>query len=52
LFYFNRKSKKIKTLRKQVEVFEKNVKERAKLIEHEKRLKKEKETLENKILHK
>ncbi len=49
IFYFNRNSKGIKTLRKQVEIFEKNVKERAKIIEREERLKREKDFLEKKI---
>ncbi|MDD4759576.1 MAG: hypothetical protein PHU66_02025 [Bacteroidaceae bacterium] len=49
IFYFHRNQQKIKELRKQVEVFEVNVKQRAKLIEQEERLKKEKEALELKI---
>ncbi|MDD4199583.1 MAG: hypothetical protein PHZ12_09315 [Paludibacter sp.] len=50
LFYFNRSSKKIRELRKQVEVFEENVKQRAKLIEQEERLKEEKMKLDREIL--
>ena len=49
LFYFNRDSRKIRELRKQVEVFEENVKQRAKIIEQEERLKREKDALELKI---
>ena len=49
LFHFNRNSKKIRELRKQVEVFEENVKQRARLIEQEERLKREKNALELKI---
>ncbi len=51
LFHFNRNSKKIRELRKQVEIFEENVKQRAKLIEQEERLKREKEMLEKNILN-
>ncbi len=51
LFYFNRNSRKIRELRKQVEVFEENVKQRAKLIEQEERLKREREILENNIVN-
>lgn len=46
LFYFNRDGKKIKELRKYVEAFEENVKQRARIIEQEERLKAEKERLE------
>lgn len=49
LFYFDRNSKKIKILRKQVEMFEENVRERAKILEREERLKKKREILELKI---
>lgn len=49
VFYFDRNSKKIKELRKQVEVFEENVKQRARIIEQEERLKKEKEGIEKKL---
>ena len=49
VFIFNRNSKKIKTLRTQVEVFEENVKQRARILEQEERLKKEREQLEKKI---
>ena len=51
LFYFNRNSKKIREPRKQVEVFEENVKQRAKIIEQEERLKREREILENNIVN-
>ena len=50
LFHFNRNSKKIRELRKQVEVFEENVKQRAKLIEQEERLKEKKMKLDKEIL--
>lgn len=50
LFYFNRNSKKIKVLRKQVETFEENIRQRARILEQEERLKKDKELLEKKIL--
>lgn len=49
VFYFDRNSKKIKELRKQVEVFEENVKERARIIEQEDRLKKEKDRIEKRL---
>lgn len=49
VFYFDRNSKKIKELRKQVEVFEENVKQRARIIEQEEKLKKEKEGIEKKL---
>ncbi|MDO5524051.1 MAG: hypothetical protein Q4G48_08410, partial [Bacteroidia bacterium] len=49
IFYFNRNSKKIKALRKQVETYEKNVEERAKLIEREKRLERDKEIIEKQL---
>ena len=49
VFYFNRNSKGIKTLRKQVEIFEKNVEERARIIEREERLKRERDVLDMKI---
>ena len=49
LFHFNRNSKKIRELRKQVEVFEENVKQRAKLIEQEERLKRERIEIESQI---
>ena len=49
LFYFSRNSKKIKTLRKQVETFEENVKQRARIIQQEERLRKNREILEHKI---
>ena len=52
VFYFNRNSKKIKALRTQVEAFEENVEERAKLIEREERLKRERVKLENEFLSK
>lgn len=49
IFYFNRNSKNIKSLRKQVETFEKNVEERAKIIEREEQLKIKKEDLERQL---
>lgn len=49
VFYFDRNSKKIKGLRKQVEAFEENVKQRAKIIEQEERLKKEKDRIEKRL---
>ncbi|ULB34428.1 MULTISPECIES: hypothetical protein [Proteiniphilum] len=49
LFYFNRDSKKIRELRKQVKVFEKNVEERARIIEREERLKRERDTIEERL---
>lgn len=49
LFFFNRNSKKIRELRKQVEIFEENVKQRAKLIEQEERLKRERIEIESQI---
>ena len=52
IFYFHRNNKKIKELRKQVEIFEKNVKQRARIIEQEERLKREREELNMKIEHK
>ena len=50
-FYFHRNNKKIKELRKQVETFEYNVKQRAMIIEQEERLKREREELNMKIEH-
>ena len=52
VFYFNRNSKGIKTLRKQVETFEKNVEERAKIMEREEMLKREIETIESQLKYK
>lgn len=52
IFYFHRNNKKIKKLRKQVEIFEYNIKQRARIIEQEERLKREKEELNMKIEHK
>jgi uncharacterized membrane protein len=52
IFHFHRNNKKIKELRKQVEIFEKNVKQRARIIEQEERLKREREELNMKIEHK
>ena len=52
IFYFHRNNKKIKELRKQVETFEYNVKQRAKIIEQEERLKRERKILENNIVNK
>ena len=49
LFYFNRNNKKIKSLLKQVEAFEENVRERARILEREERLRKEKEKIEKEI---
>ena len=49
IFYFHRNNKKIKEFRKQVEIFEYNVKERARIIEQEERLKREKDALDKKI---
>lgn len=49
VFYFDRNSHKIKELRKKVEVFEENVKERARIIEQEERLKKEKDRIEKRL---
>ena len=50
IFYFHRNNKKIKELRKQVEIFEENVKQRARIIEQEEKLRKEKEKIDNKIM--
>lgn len=52
IFYFHRNNKKIKKLRKQVEIFEYNIKQRARIIEQEERLKREREELNMKIEHK
>jgi len=52
IFYFHRNNKKIKELRKQVETFEYNVKQRVKIIEQEERLKRERKILENNIVNK
>lgn len=49
IFYFNRNSKGIKALRKQVETFEKNVEQRAKIIEREEQLKIKKEELNKQL---
>ncbi len=49
IFYFHRNHQKIKELRKQVEIFEENIKQRAKILEQEERLKREKDALELKI---
>lgn len=49
LFHFNRNSKKIKVLRKQVEIFEENVKQRARILELEERLKRERGVIERKL---
>jgi hypothetical protein len=46
IFYFHRNNKKIKELRKQVEIFEDNIKQRARVIEQEERLKRKKEALD------
>lgn len=52
IFYFHRNNRKIKELRKQVEIFEENVKQRARIIEQEERLKRERKILENNIVNK
>lgn len=52
IFYFHRNHRKIKELRKQVEVFEENVKQRARILEQEERLKRKKEKLDDKISYK
>lgn len=49
VFYFNRNSKGIKVLRKKIETFEKNVEERAKIIECEERLERDKEIIEKQL---
>lgn len=49
IFYFSRNTKNIKSLRKQVETFEKNVEERARIIEREEKLKREKERIEDQL---
>ena len=49
VFYFDRYSQKIKELRKKVEVFEENVKQRAKIIEQVERLKKDKDKIDKKL---
>ena len=49
IFYFHRNNRKIKELRKQVEIFEENVKQRARIIEQEERLKREKYEIETQI---
>ncbi|MDD4759583.1 MAG: hypothetical protein PHU66_02060 [Bacteroidaceae bacterium] len=49
VFYFHRNSRKIKELRKQVETFEYNIKQRAMIIEQEERLKREKDALDEKF---
>lgn len=49
VFYFDRNNQKIKELQKKVEVFEENVKQRAKIIEQEEQLKKEKDKIEEKL---
>lgn len=46
MFSFNRNSKKIKALRKQVEAFEVNVKQRARILEQGERLKRERSAIE------
>jgi len=48
-FHFNRNSRKIKAFRTQVEAFEENVKQRARILEQEERLKREKESIEKKL---
>lgn len=49
LFHFNRNSKRIKALRTQVEAFEENVKQRARILEQEERLKRERKVIEKKL---
>ncbi|MDD2330262.1 MAG: hypothetical protein PHW88_05680 [Bacteroidales bacterium] len=49
VFYFNRNSKKIKAFRTQVEAFEENVRQRAKILEQEARLKREKDEIEKRL---
>ncbi len=49
LFHFNRNSKKIKALRKQVESFEENVRQRARILEQEERLKRERKVSQKKL---
>lgn len=49
VFHFNRNSKKIKALRTQVKAFEENVKQRARILEQEERLKRERSAIEKKI---
>ena len=49
VFYFDTNSQKIKELRKKVEVFEENVKQRAKIIEQVERLKKDKDKIDKKL---
>jgi uncharacterized protein YfkK (UPF0435 family) len=49
IFYFNRNRKKIKELRKHVEIFEENVRQRAKILEQEERLRMKREMLEQVI---
>lgn len=49
VFHFNRNSKKIKALRTQVEAFEENVRQRARILEQEERLKRERGLIEKKL---
>lgn len=49
VFHFNRNSKKIKALRTQVEAFEENVRQRARILEQEERLKRERSVIEKKL---
>ncbi|MDD4761298.1 MAG: hypothetical protein PHU66_10885 [Bacteroidaceae bacterium] len=49
IFYFHRNNKEIKELPKQVEIFEYNVKQRARIIEQEERLKREKAKLDRQL---
>ncbi len=49
VFHFNRNSRKIKALRTQVEAFEENVRQRARILEQEERLKRKKEIIEQNI---
>ena len=50
IFYFHRNNRKIKELRKQIEIFEENVKQRARIIEQEERLKRERSEIETKLI--
>lgn len=52
LFHFNRNNKKIKVFRKHVEAFEENVKQRARILEQEERLKRERSEIEIRLISK
>jgi uncharacterized protein YfkK (UPF0435 family) len=49
VFHFNRNIRKIKAFRTQVEAFEENVKQRARILEQEERLKRERGLIEKKL---